>query len=58
MPKLKFKNNLKAFVNNKEFANILALRMRMLANINNRTTEYISQLKELKESLNKNQSHD
>jgi len=33
MPKLNFKNNLKAFKNNKEFANILASRMRMLANL-------------------------
>jgi len=33
MPKLKFVNNLNAFVNNKEFANILASRMRMLANL-------------------------
>ena len=35
MPKLKYKNNLEAFVNNKTFANILASRMRMLANIDN-----------------------
>tara|TARA_R110002074_G_scaffold231282_2_gene402869 strand:- start:4200 stop:4949 length:750 start_codon:yes stop_codon:yes gene_type:complete len=35
MPKLKYKNNLMAFVNNKTFANILSSRMRMLANIDN-----------------------
>lgn len=32
MPKLKFKNNLSAFVHNKEFANMIASQMRMYTN--------------------------
>ena len=33
MPKLAFKNDVKAFVNNRDYANILASRARQIANL-------------------------
>lgn len=47
MPKLKFKNDLKAFINNRDYANILASRARQIANLEGTARYMKSEFEEL-----------